>query len=298
MSIAEYEQSFLRLSRYAGGIIKEEKDKCRKFEDGLNDSIRKNVAILQHEKFCKLVPDFEGPSKRGKFDNSKAGSDSRPPQQRQNKSEVSTASTLNYGQGKPRVPTCPQYGKNHYGTCRRASGACFNCGSFNHKVKDCPNPSNAPSFKTEGSVHKISVNPPQTNRGARPKNTQAAGTSGVNQASGQKATARAYAMRQKDDQDGQDVVVDDILIFSKSNEDHNKNLRIILQILREKELYDKLSKCEFWLDEVAFLGHVVSTKGVKVDPSKIQAVVEWRPPKSPTEVRRFLGLAGYTIEDL
>ncbi|WMV41671.1 hypothetical protein MTR67_035056 [Solanum verrucosum] len=61
----------------------------------------------------------------------------------------------------------------------------------------------------------------------------------------------------------------------------------------EKELYAKLDKCEFWLDEVVFQGHVVSTEGVKVDPSKIQAVVEWRPPKSPTEVRSFLGLAGY-----
>ena len=238
MSIAEYEQKFLRLSRYAGGIIKEEKDKCRKFEDGLNDSIRKNVAILQHENFCKLVsaaftwerldkeetsrnenrfqkprPDFWGPSKRGRFDNSKAGSDNRPPQQRQNRSEFSTASTPNYGQGKPRVPTCPQCGKNHYGTCRRASGACFNCGSFDHKVKDCPNPNNAPSLRTEGSVHKPSINPPQTNRGARPKNTQAAGTSGANQASGQRATARAYAMRQRDDQDGQDVVVGKFHLF-------------------------------------------------------------------------------------
>ena len=55
MSTAEYEQNFLRLSHYAGSIIKEEKDKCRKFEEGLNDSIRKNVAILQHENFCKLV---------------------------------------------------------------------------------------------------------------------------------------------------------------------------------------------------------------------------------------------------
>ncbi|WMV13874.1 hypothetical protein MTR67_007259 [Solanum verrucosum] len=62
---------------------------------------------------------------------------------------------------------------------------------------------------------------------------------------------------------------------------------------KEKELYAKLSKCEFWLDEVTFLGHAVSAEGVKVDPSKIQAVVEWRPPKSPTEVRSFLGLAGY-----
>ncbi|WMV13478.1 hypothetical protein MTR67_006863 [Solanum verrucosum] len=77
------------------------------------------------------------------------------------------------------------------------------------------------------------------------------------------------------------VFIDDILIFSRSNEDHNKHLRIILQILREKELYAKLCKCEFLLDEVAFVGHVLSTEGVKVDPSKIQAVVEWRPPKSP-----------------
>ena len=78
------------------------------------------------------------------------------------------------------------------------------------------------------------------------------------------------------------VFIDDILIFSRSSEDHDKHLQIILKILKEKELYAKLSKCEFWLDEVAFLGHVVSTEGVKVDPSKIQAVVEWRPPKSPT----------------
>ncbi|WMV25004.1 hypothetical protein MTR67_018389 [Solanum verrucosum] len=89
------------------------------------------------------------------------------------------------------------------------------------------------------------------------------------------------------------VFIDDILIFSRSSEDHDKHLWIILQILKEKELYAKLSKCEFWLDEVTFLGHVVSAEGVKVDPSKIQAVVEWRPPKSPTGVRSFLGLAGY-----
>ncbi|WMV50041.1 hypothetical protein MTR67_043426, partial [Solanum verrucosum] len=78
------------------------------------------------------------------------------------------------------------------------------------------------------------------------------------------------------------VFIDDILIFSRSSEAHDKHLRIILEILKEKELYAKLSKYEFWLDEVTFLGHVVSAEGVKVDPSKIQAVVEWRPPKSPT----------------
>ncbi|WMV33121.1 hypothetical protein MTR67_026506 [Solanum verrucosum] len=91
------------------------------------------------------------------------------------------------------------------------------------------------------------------------------------------------------------VSIDDILIFSRNNEDHDKHLRIILKILLEKELYAKFSKCEFWLDEVAFLGNIVSTKRVKVDPCKIQAVVEWRPPKSPTEVRSFLVLVGYYI---
>ncbi|WMV50032.1 hypothetical protein MTR67_043417, partial [Solanum verrucosum] len=90
-----------------------------------------------------------------------------------------------------------------------------------------------------------------------------------------------------------DQLKDDILILSRSSEDHDKHLQIILKILKEKELYAKFSNCEFWLDEIAFLGHVVSTEGVKVDPSKIQVVVEWRPPKSLTEVRSFLGLAGY-----
>ena len=89
------------------------------------------------------------------------------------------------------------------------------------------------------------------------------------------------------------VFIDDILIFSRNSEDHDKHLWIILQILKEKELYAKLSKCEFWLDEVTFLGHVVSVEGMKVDPSKIQAVDEWRPPKIPTEVRIFLGIAGH-----
>ena len=89
------------------------------------------------------------------------------------------------------------------------------------------------------------------------------------------------------------VFIDDILVYSGSSEEHSKHLRIVLQTLRERQLYVKLSKCQFWLDRVAFLGHVISVEGVSVDPKKIEAVVNWKPPKNVSEVRSFLGLAGY-----
>ena len=69
-------------------------------------------------------------------------------------------------------------------------------------------------------------------------------------------------------------------------------MKIVLQMLREKKLYAKLNKCEFWLKEVSFLGYIVSTEGIRVDPTKIEAVVNWKPPRNVTEVRSFLGLAG------
>ena len=70
-------------------------------------------------------------------------------------------------------------------------------------------------------------------------------------------------------------------------------MKIILHMLREKKLYAKLSKCDFWLKEVSFLGHIVSSEGIRVDPTKIEAVVNWKPPQNVTEVRSFLGLTGY-----
>ncbi|KAA3477082.1 DNA/RNA polymerases superfamily protein [Gossypium australe] len=89
------------------------------------------------------------------------------------------------------------------------------------------------------------------------------------------------------------VFIDDILVYSKSEEEHDSHLRVVLQILREKQLFVKFSKCEFWLREVTFLGHVVSADGIRVDPRKIEAVLDWKPPKSVVEIRSFLGLAGY-----
>ncbi|KAG8482995.1 hypothetical protein CXB51_021864 [Gossypium anomalum] len=89
------------------------------------------------------------------------------------------------------------------------------------------------------------------------------------------------------------VFIDDILIYSRNESEHAEHLRMVLQILREKKLFAKFSKSEFWLHEVGFLGHVVSGDGIRVDPSKISAIVNWKPPKDVSEVRSFLGLAGY-----
>ena len=89
------------------------------------------------------------------------------------------------------------------------------------------------------------------------------------------------------------VFIDDILIYSKTKEEHVAHLREVLEVLRRERLYAKFSKCAFWLQEVQFLGHLVNREGIKVDPSKIEAVMNWEVLKTPTEIRSFLGLAGY-----
>ena len=85
------------------------------------------------------------------------------------------------------------------------------------------------------------------------------------------------------------VSIDDILIYSESREEHEEHLKIALRLLKEHKLYAKLSKCEFWLDKVHFLGHVVSKEGIAVDPVKIEAVSKWATPTNATEIRSLLG---------
>ena len=84
------------------------------------------------------------------------------------------------------------------------------------------------------------------------------------------------------------VFIDDILVYSKNKKEHTEHLRIILTRLREYQLYTKFSKCDFWLKEVQFLGHVLSAEGVAVDPSKVKDVLDWKPPTTVHQVRSFL----------
>nr|GEW01162.1 hypothetical protein [Tanacetum cinerariifolium] len=84
------------------------------------------------------------------------------------------------------------------------------------------------------------------------------------------------------------VFIDDILIYSKHEEEHKEHLKAILKLLKKEELYAKFSKCEFWIPKVQFLGHVIDSQGIHVDPAKIESVKDWASPKSPTEIRQFL----------
>ena len=89
------------------------------------------------------------------------------------------------------------------------------------------------------------------------------------------------------------VFIDDIFVYSKDREDHDTHLRVVLETLRKEQFYAKLSKCEFWLREVSFLQHIISEEGIRVDPKKIEVIIEWKPPRNVTKVNSFLGLAGY-----
>nr|GFC83299.1 putative reverse transcriptase domain-containing protein [Tanacetum cinerariifolium] len=83
------------------------------------------------------------------------------------------------------------------------------------------------------------------------------------------------------------VFIDDILIYSKDEKEHEEHLKAILELLKKEELYAKFSKYEFWISKVQFLGHVIDSQGIHVDPAKIESVKDWASPKSPTEIRQF-----------
>jgi hypothetical protein len=89
------------------------------------------------------------------------------------------------------------------------------------------------------------------------------------------------------------VFIDNILVYSKITKEREEHFQVVLQRLRDHQLYGKFSKCEFWINDVSFFDHVISPEGIIVDPGKVRVVLDWKPPTSATQVRIVLGLAGY-----
>ena len=89
------------------------------------------------------------------------------------------------------------------------------------------------------------------------------------------------------------VFLDDILVYCKNEKEHEEHLRLTLQVLREHQLYAKLSKCDFYRDRIQYLGHIILEEGISVDPEKIEGIMNWPTPRNVTNVRPFMGLAGY-----
>ncbi|GJX63964.1 putative reverse transcriptase domain-containing protein [Tanacetum coccineum] len=89
------------------------------------------------------------------------------------------------------------------------------------------------------------------------------------------------------------VFINNILIYSKNKKEHEEHLKAVLELLKKEKLYAKFSKCEFWIPKVHFLGHMIFSQGIHVDPTKIESIKDWESPKTPTKIRQFLGLAGY-----
>ncbi|GJV76361.1 putative reverse transcriptase domain-containing protein [Tanacetum coccineum] len=89
------------------------------------------------------------------------------------------------------------------------------------------------------------------------------------------------------------VFIDDILIYSRDKKEHEEHLKAILELFKKEKLYAKFSKCEFWIPKVQLLSHVIDSRGIHVDPAKIESIKDWASPKISTEIHQFLGLAGY-----
>ncbi|XP_028066990.1 uncharacterized protein LOC114269809 [Camellia sinensis] len=263
MSVAEYVAKFTELARFAPHMVDTDYKKARKFEGGLDLDILDRVGVLNLPTYVNvfdralmaeailvvkrraLAPITEWKGKRSGFSFKKNRSIGM------NK-KLNTGSSSSSSQSSGSTHVCTQCGMRHRGVCYRVSGTCFRCGKTSHMIRDYP------------------IGSENTNR---PVASSAAGS-----ASGSKANVKPNTGKEPLRQGRVFVLVPGDVQNTESvvsgREDHENHLITVLQTLKGKKLYAKLSKYEFWLDSVAFLGHMINKNGVLVDPQKIEAIVD------------------------
>ncbi|XP_069146574.1 uncharacterized protein [Solanum lycopersicum] len=230
------------------------------------------------------------PSSKNRYDQKGRAPDS--------KSQGSVSGTKTY-------PTCPKCGKNHPDECLAGKERCFWCGQYGHRLRDC-----FLDRVKKVEIVTLSLKLYQHHQVAQLSRDNSSGTGG------DQCQNRLYGLQDRQDQEGfPDVVtafmelinrvfkhhldlfviifIDDILIYSRNEEEHASHLRVVLPTLKDRQSFAKFSKCEFGLQSFAFLGHIISSEGIRVQSQKIEEVKQWLRPTSTTDIKSFLGLAGY-----
>ncbi|XP_040967843.1 uncharacterized protein [Gossypium hirsutum] len=325
MSVLDYEREFSRLSRYALEYVPTEADSCKRFLRGLRDEIKiqlvslritELVDLVERAKMIEQVLGLDKKSEIGKSAGKRMGTTSSnllPKRFRESRSDWRSSFSSDRGgrsrdhfirdclKGESATPATSQRSVptvRGRGSSRGGSGSVSRGGGVrrNNDIVTQQSEARAPArayvvqTREEGDAHDVVTVGSQCSQIRTVREFPDVFPEELRGLPPDREVEFAIEVYP-----GQFVVVfiDDILVYSKTEAEHDQHLRIVLQTLREKQLYGKLSKCEFWLLEVVFLGHVISADGIQVDPKKIEAIVQWKAPNNVSEVRSFLDLAGY-----
>ncbi|KAF3660601.1 hypothetical protein FXO37_13352 [Capsicum annuum] len=291
MSVKKYSLQFKSLARYATDVVATMEDRVHRYVDRLDPylvrdftiaALNKNMNIARIQTFTQKMED-----QRQRRTQELKRAHSKRARSMGQFSPCQSEFMPRFFDRPPRLS--PSYSTS--GACRFGTNSCYWCGTPGHIIRDYPKRGMADMARPTGSTVASSSSIPFFSRGQQIPTGCGRGVKGASSSGVQN---RTYALAGRQNLEASpNVVIDDILVYSRLEEDHANHLRKVLQIFRDCKLYAKFSKCEFWLKSVAFLGHIVSDEGIRVYSQKIEAVKNWPRPMTPMEVRSFLGLAGY-----